>query len=366
MKIIILTLLILWAALVAPQDQPVASAATTKPGRAKYQTRADMHAARLRQGARETLDDVLTMTKSGVYVISSPDEKRTAHVQNFLEDMGLMSRTEFFPQTDKNKFHNGKFTERLIKAKQIDKIMAGRRAAAGVFACSFSHKTLLDAFLKSNNEIAIIFEDDVVQMENATIAHTQKQLARLLSIPKREWNIQYPGFCFELCQKCDDTCARCLNLEHFHGSSNPLYAPAMRPLCTHALIFDRVAAQILVNNFYPVHDAYDNYITDTACRFDLKAIRPSVPIFTQDRGKLGTLINVAHRLYEFELKPHKNVVAYLYYCRNKFKEDQAMQQDIIAGTGRGFQHWEFWARNVRPLRLAAAPGSFNASLAVIG
>ena len=124
----------------------------------------------------------------------------------------------------------------------------------------------------------------------------------------------------------------------------------MRPLCTHALIFDRVAAQILVNNFYPVKDAYDNYITDTACRFDLKAIRPSQPIFTQDRNYMKSLINVAHRLYEFEKKPKKNVVAYLYYCRNKFNQNKAMKQDIIANSTRGFEYWEFWDRTVRPTR----------------
>ena len=191
-------------------------------------------------------------------------------------------------------------------------------------------------------------------MANATIPQTQLALARLLEVPKREWNIQYPGFCFELCVKCDDTCAHCVNLEKSHGAANVHYAPAMRPLCTHALIFDRVAAQVLVNNFYPVHDAYDNYITDTACRYDLKAIRPSVPIFTQAREELGTLINVAHRLYEFEQKPKKNVIAYLYYCRNKFQKDKAMEQDVVAGSSRGFQHWEFWYKNVRPLRLANA------------
>jgi len=81
---------------------------------------------------------------------------------------------------------------------------------------------------------------------------------------------QYPGYCFELCVKCDETCSRCLNLEKTHGAVDAHYGPAMRPLCTHALIFDRVAAQVIVNNFYPVKDAYDNFITDTACRFDLK------------------------------------------------------------------------------------------------
>jgi hypothetical protein len=51
---------------------------------------------------------------------------------------------------------------------------------------------------------------------------------------------------------------------------------------------------------------------------------------------------VAHRLYEFEQKPKKNVIAYLYYCRNKFLKEKAFDQDLIAGTTRGFENWEFW------------------------
>jgi len=67
-----------------------------------------------------------------------------------------------------------------------------------------------------------------------------------------------------------------------------------------------------------------------------------VPIFTQARDELDSMINVAHRLYEFEQKPKKNVIAYLYYCRNKFLKEKALDQDLIAGTTRGFENWEFW------------------------
>jgi hypothetical protein len=71
-------------------------------------------------------------------------------------------------------------------------------------------------------------------------------------------------------------------------------------------------------------------------------VRPTVPIFTQARDELDSMINVAHRLYEFEQKPKKNVIAYLYYCRNKFLKEKAFDQDLIAGTTRGFENWEFW------------------------
>ena len=118
------------------------------------------------KAALESLERSMQNVRAGVYIISSPDEKRTAHVKEFVEKMGLMSATEYHMQTDKWKFLNGNFAGKLVDQGKIDKTMSTRRAAAGVFACAFSHKKLLDAFLASDNEVAVIFEDDVVQVVN--------------------------------------------------------------------------------------------------------------------------------------------------------------------------------------------------------
>ena len=233
------------------------------------------------QAAQKLLDETLQDVNVGVFVIDSASEQRKKHVRSFLSSVGLANRATYYPQVDKFLFLKPNYAKKLVDNGQIDKVMSTRRAAAGIFGCSFSHKKVLDGFLKSNHEVAILFEDDVVPSINSSIAETQINLSKQLRIPRREWNIQYIGFCFELCVKCVDDCHRCINLERFNGARGTIYAPAMRPLCTHALVFDRVTATILVNNFFPIHDAYDNYITDTACRFDLKAImelRQDTPI----------------------------------------------------------------------------------------
>jgi len=56
------------------------------------------------RGAREALEGALTDTNAAVYIISSPNEKRTAHVKAFVEVMGLASRTEYHEQVEKQKF----------------------------------------------------------------------------------------------------------------------------------------------------------------------------------------------------------------------------------------------------------------------
>jgi hypothetical protein len=206
------------------------------------------------RGARTTLIQTFEDTRAGVYVVASTDEKRLRHIHKFIADMGLTKFTEYHEQMDKKLFFKPNFAARLVANGTIDKVMSTRRNAVGIFACSFSHRKLLESFMRSNDDIAVIFEDDVIQAPNTTVADAQIALSRMLQVPKRQWNIQYPGFCFELCVKCDNTCAHCTNLERFRGQSGSVYAPAMRPLCTHALIFDRVAAAILLNNFYPIHD----------------------------------------------------------------------------------------------------------------
>jgi hypothetical protein len=76
-------------------------------GQVGHQRRNDYQEAALRRverGAREALEGALIDTNAAVYIISSPNEKRTAHVKAFVEVMGLASRTEYHDQVEKQKF----------------------------------------------------------------------------------------------------------------------------------------------------------------------------------------------------------------------------------------------------------------------
>ncbi len=331
--------------------------------------------------AQETLSETLNDLGVGVYVILSNVASRRQQIKALINSMNLKQHTMYFEQVDKSLYLQSNYTQRLIRKHKIDAGMASLRKNAGIFACSFSHKKLLENFLKSDKDAAIMLEDDVILAGNMTLNDGMIKLAKALQIPRREWNIQYLGWCYELCTTCDATCSRCLGLEGhvpFGKSSDDgnginytgtgaLYAPAMRPLCTHSFILDRVSAALLLNNFFPVHDAYDNYITDTACKYDLKAIRTLTPLFDQDRSdrhhsKRNTIHN-GGKLYPFRHHDQHKLTAYLYYCRNKFDKEKAWTQDEMALDTRGFENWEYWYRNIHPEREVERFRAFNATLA---
>jgi hypothetical protein len=85
----------------------------------------------------------------------------------------------------------------------------------------------------------------------------------MLTLDSRHWDMQYLGWCYG-------------EPFNFHWKDNVLvkkpndenvYFRALNPYCTHAIVYNRVAAEIFVKKWMPFHDAIDTLLTQLACEY---------------------------------------------------------------------------------------------------
>ena len=140
----------------------------------------------------------------------------------------------------------------------------------------------MQLFLDSKYENFIVFEDDVVI--NPKLNNVRHLFAGMLSIPKPKWDIQYLGFCFE----CGNQNRNRNQRSAMASSSWGVFEEAVFPLCTHAIMFSRAAATLIMNTYTPfVNNKGDWILHILACQFGLKVIRPLEPLFLQNVTSFG-------------------------------------------------------------------------------
>ena len=112
-------------------------------------------------------------------------------------------------------------------------------------ACYLSHIKVLEEFLKTEEEMCLIFEDDIEPLDPSDRDATFNRL-RLLTkeIEDLDFDIVYFGKCWEVWDK-----------EPEPGLTQ--LKKAIRPLCAHAYLVTRNFAEIILENAFPIEWAID-------------------------------------------------------------------------------------------------------------
>ena len=142
----------------------------------------------------------------------------------------------------------------------------------GRLALAMTVDKVFQVFLDSSFSNCLLFEDDV--MINPEIGSKAPMLfSDMLSLPSTSWHMQYLGFCFE--------CGERKNYELVAPS--PLFAEAIFPLCTHAILFNRATVFVIMNTYKPFSSNKGDWMFHTtACEHGLTVIRPHRSIFVQN------------------------------------------------------------------------------------
>ena len=88
-------------------------------------------------------------------------------------------------------------------------------------------------------------------------------LADMITLDPQDWDILFPGHCYA-------------EIFPFHykrnvllkrPNSSDIYYRALNAFCTHAVVYNRVAAEIFLNNWMPFREAVDSLLAEIICKF---------------------------------------------------------------------------------------------------
>ena len=144
----------------------------------------------------------------------------------------------------------------------------------GRIACHLGHLEILKRFLRSSNEYALIFEDDVYLAPGTSYEQKYKLRTILENIPKNA-QIVYLSYCYELCD--------------LSKKYNEIFLHAIRPLCRHMYLVSREGARLILEKTLPMYNTGDkmtgNLIADKTLKGYL--VNPKFFSVNQNRQQVG-------------------------------------------------------------------------------
>jgi glycosyl transferase family 25 len=126
------------------------------------------------------------------------------------------------------------------------RIFLGHYPKRGTIGCSLSHFNAWKTFLDSDNEFAIIFEDDV-DFDPQTLRNIVEKLQNNTAL----WDV----VTFEISHRGTP-----LTLKHLDGTQNNLSVYLTETSHTGAYILNRKAAEKLMQKFFPIKMPVDHYM----------------------------------------------------------------------------------------------------------
>lgn len=105
----------------------------------------------------------------------------------------------------------------------------------GKVACHMGHLSIMQRFLSTNEDYAIIFEDDIEFKDHNMI---KSKLEYIINTLPSDSDITFLSYCYEECKNID---------------YNSIYSKANNPLCRHAYIVSRNGAKIILKETWPMN-----------------------------------------------------------------------------------------------------------------
>ena len=121
----------------------------------------------------------------------------------------------------------------------------------------------LQTFLNTNYTNAVIFEDDVMKTGPFSWPELRTLMADMLTLDSRHWDLQYQGLCYS-------------EPFNFHWKDNVLvksvtdknvYFRALNAFCLHAMVYNRVAAEVFLTKWMPFREAVDTLLSELVCEY---------------------------------------------------------------------------------------------------
>ena len=121
----------------------------------------------------------------------------------------------------------------------------------------------LQTFLNTNYTNAVIFEDDVMKTGPFSWPELRTLMADMLTLDSRHWDLQYQGSCYS-------------EPFNFHWKDNVLvksvtdknvYFRALNAFCLHAMVYNRVAAEVFLTKWMPFREAVDTLLSELVCEY---------------------------------------------------------------------------------------------------
>jgi GR25 family glycosyltransferase involved in LPS biosynthesis len=220
-------------------------------------------------GATAVHNEMLATFKSlrtHIYVIGGNQTDRPGRNENvelFVKAMGFISENIDYTTP----IYAGKYLENEYKEKGI--LRPGKhRMWVGALGCQFSHMHVLESFLLSNYEQAIVLENDVRISAPFSPIEAQAALTHLLKVPSNQWDVQYLGFCHTVKNVDDLIKLKPKNIVAAEDSQHTeIYISNTYAMCTHAIVYTRFAAKIILDNWKPFYGSVDGGIANLICRF---------------------------------------------------------------------------------------------------
>jgi GR25 family glycosyltransferase involved in LPS biosynthesis len=126
-----------------------------------------------------------------------------------------------------------------------------------------AHMNALQTFLNTNYSNAIIFEDDVMKVAPFSWGEVRTLMADMLSLDRNDWDIQYHGSCYS--EPFDFDYKGNILLKY--PSDKNVYFRALNAFCLHAVVYNRVAAEIFLTQWMPFREAVDTILSELICKY---------------------------------------------------------------------------------------------------
>lgn len=147
--------------------------------------------------------------------------------------------------------------------------------------CQMSHVKALRAFLATDNETAVIFEDDLIfdsGVEGLTADFFREVAGKL------DWNVMYLGYALEHFPKIEEVLSGVYRL--------------FRPVCRHAYVVNRSGADEIIKTSFPMRNNGDEMMARLVETNLIYAYGPKKLLFNQNRERYGSTLG--NTIYDTE------------------------------------------------------------------
>lgn len=164
----------------------------------------------------------------------------------------------------------------------------------GAIGCYLSHIKLWEMLVKSDNDMFLIFEDDVNISPYVSIDDINNFVKNVIS-ENPNWDFIFLGFTKPLPFFSKDIC------------ENGICKIKEITFCLHSYIINKKCAKKLLEKAFPIVHQIDSYISYMATRGDIECFRPEKSLFGQENS-IKNIFSSMSSIQESPIKSIKTII----------------------------------------------------------
>ena len=222
------------------------------------------------------------------YVLYIPE--RYNYIKNIMDKLNL--NVKYIKGFSKDDYNLGKLLKNNIVSKKWltdtnNKVKYIKPYNLNRVVCHLGHLKIMEEFLKTDNNYALIVEDDIdIKKDYKEI---RNKIMNIINKIPSDADIVYLSYCFEYCDKTKNV--------------NDIFDKSYRPLCRHFYVVTKSGANKILKNTIPMFSSGDRMIGQLIKEGILKSynVKPDYLQILQRRND-GTIFNskldnyLAHQL----------------------------------------------------------------------